>query len=517
MALAQKEDAMEPATKGQMGIQAESEIDMAQLYIRRGDLSGAAHMLDVAHTHMVGEDNSLQLRNYAGARGELELALGHPEAAESTLRAAILKEELLARGAGKENVVFARENRELYAALAGVWLAENRPGVEILALWERYRLRILGEPVAACAANRLDCLKSQIKRALGSEFAGNGGDRLIGQIVLRDRVLVYRADALNVEWIQAPIQQDDLLAAAASLERDADSPLTSQASVDQAAQRFGNVVMAGLRAPAATDDLLVLETDPLLGNVPWPAVETADGPIGLHFSLEEAPSLLLDRNVLKEAAIGGARGRPLVVGASIGAGQSAYLPEVISEARTVARIGGNSNLLLAQEATEAQVAPHLESATMIHFAGHAVEYDGATRLLLAPSGREDDKPYLDSVLFQRDPPRSAKLVVFSACSSGKREAGWNHGMGDIVDTLASLGVPEVVAARWQIDSASAVPMMDNFYHGLANGLSVPQALTAARQSLIRDARYRHPYYWAAYYASGMGNTDLHEVFHGNSR
>lgn len=88
-------------------------------------------------------------------------------------------------------------------------------------------------------------------------------------------------------------------------------------------------------------------------------------------------------------------------------------------------------------------------------------------------------------------------------------------MGDIVDTLTSLGVPQVVATRWQIDSASAVPMMDAFYHGLAGGLSVPQALTAARQSLIRDARYKHPYYWAAYYASGEGPTKLSEVFHGS--
>ena len=86
-------------------------------------------------------------------------------------------------------------------------------------------------------------------------------------------------------------------------------------------------------------------------------------------------------------------------------------------------------------------------------------------------------------------------------------------MGDIVDTLAWLGVPHVVATRWQIDSASAIPMMDAFYRGLAGGLTVPEALTAARKSLIRDARYRHPYYWAAYYASGVGNSDLHEVFH----
>ena len=85
-------------------------------------------------------------------------------------------------------------------------------------------------------------------------------------------------------------------------------------------------------------------------------------------------------------------------------------------------------------------------------------------------------------------------------------------MDDIVDTLAGLGVPEVVATRWQIDSFSAVPLMDAFYGGLAQGSSVSHSLTAARQLLARDVRYRHPYYWAAYYASGSEKSGLSQVF-----
>jgi CHAT domain-containing protein len=201
---------------------------------------------------------------------------------------------------------------------------------------------------------------------------------------------------------------------------------------------------------------------------------------------------------------------------------------VLTEARDVARFDNQPNLLLAAEATQARVAVRLTTASAIHFAGHAARQDGATRLLLAPRDAapagtrsaganlerpSQDHPYLDSDLLRKHPPKAARLAVFSACSTGRKEDGWNHGMGDIVDTLASLGVPDVVATRWQIDSASAVPMMDAFYGGLANGLSVPQALTAARQSLIRDPRYRHPYYWAAWYASGYGRSDLSRIFH----
>jgi len=216
------------------------------------------------------------------------------------------------------------------------------------------------------------------------------------------------------------------------------------------------------------------------------------------------------------------------VGASIASGENQFLPEVLNEAKAVARFGNKPNLLLAEQATEAQVAARLTTASTIHFAGHAALQDGGTRLLLAPAKTTlavagpagtkprdaiTDKPYLDSALFRKHPPRAARLAVFSACSTGKKEEGWNRGMGDIVDTLATLGVPDVVATRWQIDSSSAVPMMAFFYSGLAKGLTVPQALTSARQSISGDARYRHPYYWAAYYASGWGKSDLHQVFH----
>ena len=209
---------------------------------------------------------------------------------------------------------------------------------------------------------------------------------------------------------------------------------------------------------------------------------------------------------------------------------SELLPEVLQEARAVARFEDDPILLIGDQANEPQVAAHLLTATAIHFAGHAAQQDGETRLLLAaktppakvlaaarPASSLPDQPWLDSARLRKHPPRAARLTVFSACSTGKKEEGWNHGMGDIVATLASVGVPDVVATRWEIDSASAVPMMDGFYAGLAKGLTVPEALTAARQALIRDPRYRHPYYWAAWYASGWGRSNLSQVFHGGDR
>ncbi|HEY1160322.1 MAG TPA: CHAT domain-containing protein, partial [Terracidiphilus sp.] len=510
---------------------AENEIALAGAYLDRQDLSAAAKMLDVALEHMAGEQNSYHRRDYAVARGRLELAQGHLETAEPLLLSALVEEERLAGKDGTAGIVLAQQDRDLYAVLAGVWLAEGRSGQDVLALWERYRLRILGIPVTACPDKGLACLQPELAAALKRL----GPDRMLGQLVLPDRLLLYRASAGGVVWLQVPVHREEVQAAADPLERAVSSPATPMDAVDRAERRAGAVLLDPLQrvepldGSAGQSSHLLIESDPLLGNLPWPSAATAAGPIGLQFNLEESPSLLLDH---PPAAIGPSAakppGSPLIVGASVASGESQFLPEALSEARAVARFGNNPNLLLGDHATQPQVTARLATAAWIHFAGHAAQWDGAARLLLAPArtapsatnpaGGSDketspETPWLDSGLLRRHPPHAARLAVFSACSTGKKEEGWNHGMGDIVDTLAGLGVPEVVATRWKIDSASAVPLMDAFYGGLARGLSVPMALTAARQSLVRDARYRHPYYWAAWYASGTGKSDFSALFH----
>lgn len=484
---------------------ADSEISLAKLYLGRGDYPSASAMLDRAQNHMTGGEDALDRRSYAAARGELGLALGQAAAAESMLCTSIVEEERKGRGPGTENILLARQDRELYAVLAGVWLTLGRPGEDILALWERYRLRILGQPVAPCANGSLNCLRPQViavQRSMGSDHA-------FGQLVLLNRVLRYRVGTDGIQWSSAAVSNEETLSVAQALERATSSPKTSQDSIDQVARRAGNLLLGDLPSGGGP---MILEADPLLGNLPWPAVESASGPLGLHFDLQETPSLLLASRAGTSPTKGG---HPLIVGASPDNEADAPLPEVLQEAADVARYGRNPTVLVNEEATEAKVVAHLGSAETIHFAGHAIQQDGSARLLLAPSSLSStsEPTYLDSALLRRFPPRAARLAVLSACSTGKRHEGWNHGVADIVDTLASLNVPEVVATRWQIDSAASVPLMNAFYSGLAKGLTVPQALTAARLSLTSQKRYRHPFFWAASYASGWGRSDLRDVFH----
>jgi CHAT domain-containing protein len=529
MRVAKSELAANGGGRSVHAILAEVETAMATVYLDQGNLAKARETLDSAWEHMAGSRTGLYLRNYAAARGQLALAESHPEAAEPLLREALLAQEQAAGAGSPEGIVQAQQNRDLYAMLAGVWLAQGRSGAQILALWERYRLRVLGIPVPACADGGLDCLQAKVAATLTQP----GFERLLGQVVLPDRLLLYETTAQGVRWIQVPARREDVLAVAEQLERAVNSPAIPMDAVDRAARRVGQLLIDPLdrnsssppNAQTAQGNRLLLEPDPLLGNLPWPSVATASGDLGLASDLEESPSLLLDSRAAPARFSAPVSGKALVVGASIASGESQLLPEVLQEARAVARFGSESTLLVGEQATEPHVAAQLPTALAIHFAGHAARQQGGTRLLLAPvtlasaAGKNasvPDPPWLDSALLRRHPPRLARLAVFSACSSGKKEQGWNHGMDDIVTTLASLGVPDVVATRWQIDSVAAVPMMDAFYGGLARGLTVPQALTAARRQMVRDPRYRHPYYWAAWYASGTGKSNLSRIFNTGS-
>jgi CHAT domain-containing protein len=72
-----------------------------------------------------------------------------------------------------------------------------------------------------------------------------------------------------------------------------------------------------------------------------------------------------------------------------------------------------------------------------------------------------------------------------------------------------LGVPTMVASQWKVDSASTAALMINFHTRLKddtlNAKSTKAlALRQASLDLMRDPRYRHPFFWASFIMIGVG-------------
>ncbi|WP_263350045.1 CHAT domain-containing protein [Acidicapsa acidisoli] len=480
----------------------EPEIFLSDSLLEQGDLAEAGHYLDLAAAGLSNYSDSWGLRTYAASRGQLELARGHLDKAAETLEAEIRSSEgrNVRGGDQTTGAEYAALDHDLYAELAATWLAQGRSPESVLALWERFRLRSRGLPITQCPAGTLDC---ELPRVIEARRKLED-DILTGQIVLLDRVLVYRVDKSGVMWSTNPVRRKDVLDEAQMLERAVSSPFASLATTAKLGANLSNALLPTLPDDLAANSSLLLEPDPTFQNLSWPVLPTRTGPLGLRYPLAELRSMLAAEGNDHSRSQSNLEhmDRALVVGASMAAGDTSPLPEALTEARNVNRFLKSPELLLGEQATNNHIAERIGSATIFHFAGHAVQTRSGTELLLAEDTPNQETPWVDGTFLRQHPPRACRLAVLSACSTGSREASWKQPLQDIVETLSSLGVPAVVATRWQIDSEASVPFMNAFYTSLAQGNSVAVALTSARRVQSGQSLYNNPYYWGAYYVTG---------------
>lgn len=135
---------------------------------------------------------------------------------------------------------------------------------------------------------------------------------------------------------------------------------------------------------------------------------------------------------------------------------------------------------------------------VLHFACHG-EFDPddplLSRLYLA-----DGPVYGYELLTLRAKPR---LVVFSACETGRDERlPGDEAMG-LVRPFLGGGAGVVVATLWEVPDASTTALMAAFYREYAVRRFAPAScLRTAQLELLGSERFAHPHYWAPYVAIG---------------
>ncbi len=511
LALTESQMAASQSLRSASSLLSEGHIFLADTMLENGNFAGAQKYLQRVGKEMGSYSDNWGLHTFAGAQGLLALDQGDLESAARILETQILRNEGSSpSGADAAQAAsYAQLDHDLYAELAATWLAQGRPADTILALWEHFRLRSRGLASDKCSRTNLDCDRERLlglQRQLGSNV-------VVGQIVLLDRVLIYRMDGTGIQWTQKACRRQELMAAVANLQRSVNSPHSSLSYVEQLGSLVSDILLPELPAGSANGETsLLLESDPTLQNLPWPVIPTPKGPLGLAYPIAELRSILAVPHA--QTHYGNEGEKELIIGASVAQAGEPPLPEAMEEARTVSRYAHAPELLVGKHATAYQVAQALDSASMLHFAGHAVQNRKGTELLLASASSNDRAPWIDGAFLRRHPPLSCKLAVLSACATGRHDASWNSPAQDIVETLGALGVPDVVATRWQIDSSAAVPFMDTFYGNLARGKSVSVALSDARKLQSMQSHDNSPYYWAAYYVTETENISTERRQHG---
>jgi len=104
------------------------------------------------------------------------------------------------------------------------------------------------------------------------------------------------------------------------------------------------------------------------------------------------------------------------------------------------------------------------------------------------------------------------LVFLSGCETGAFEAWLDvpvRGSGDhtLSHGFLAAGAENVVSTLWRIDDAASEYLARAFYGSLRTH-SAADALVSAQRTLLREARFAAPYFWAAYVLSGDGGFTL---------
>lgn len=98
---------------------------------------------------------------------------------------------------------------------------------------------------------------------------------------------------------------------------------------------------------------------------------------------------------------------------------------------------------------------------------------------------------------------NASLVALSACQTGLGKVSKGEGIIGLSRALLFAGAQNVMVSLWTVSDASTSALMVDFYTKLTSqNLSLAASLQQAKLTLIKDAVYANPYYWAPFILIG---------------
>ena len=91
---------------------------------------------------------------------------------------------------------------------------------------------------------------------------------------------------------------------------------------------------------------------------------------------------------------------------------------------------------------------------------------------------------------------NTKLVVMSACETGRGKVDPIDGVLGLQRAFKKAGVKSIVMSLWKVNDEATSLMMSCFYRHLTNGKERHEALELARKDVVKE--YPDPFYWAGF-------------------
>ena len=93
---------------------------------------------------------------------------------------------------------------------------------------------------------------------------------------------------------------------------------------------------------------------------------------------------------------------------------------------------------------------------------------------------------------------NAQLVVLSACETSLGQLVRGEGYLGLTRAFLEAGTENVVSTLWKVEDKTTAELMKLFYQGLMQGLTVPNALKKAQNTIRLSKGKADPYYWAGF-------------------
>jgi CHAT domain-containing protein len=144
---------------------------------------------------------------------------------------------------------------------------------------------------------------------------------------------------------------------------------------------------------------------------------------------------------------------------------------------------------------------------IIHFATHALlnndhpELSGLVLSLVDKMGQPQDGFLQLEDIYNLHLP--ADLVVLSACDTALGQEIKGEGLIGLTRGFMYAGAMRVVASLWSVDDSGTSELMTRFYKTMErDNLPPASALRAAQIQMLRQQRWKSPFYWAAFQIHG---------------
>jgi CHAT domain-containing protein len=153
------------------------------------------------------------------------------------------------------------------------------------------------------------------------------------------------------------------------------------------------------------------------------------------------------------------------------------------------------------------MSPELSQYRYLHFATHGYldsqhpELSAIVLSLVDAKGNPQDGFLRASDIYNLKLP--AELVVLSACQTGLGKEIRGEGIVGLTRGFMYAGAARVVVSLWSVNDKATEELMAAFYERLLRqNMTASAALRQAQLELLKQKKWSHPYYWAAFVEQG---------------